>query len=88
MDENLIHMLANPYHIKKEDKYIKECLQDEFFRILLRIFPENNIAKEDYPECLNKIEKVLVSFVIDKTIEQEVSRLINLVIFENDRLLS
>ena len=47
MDENLIHMLANPYHIKKEDKYIKECLQDEFFRVLLRIFPEFDISKED-----------------------------------------
>ena len=88
MDENLIHMLANPYHIKKEDKYIIECLQDEFFRILLRIFPEFDISKEDYPECLDKIEKTLISFVIDKTVEQEVSRLINLVIFENDRVLS
>ena len=88
MDENLIHMLANPYHIKKEDKYIKECLQDEFFRVLLRIFPEFDISKEDYPLCMDKIEKVLVSFIIDKTVEQEVSRLINLVIFENDRLLS
>ena len=88
MDENLIHMLANPYHIKKEDKYIKECLQDEFFRVLLRIFPEFDISKEDYPQCMDKIEKVLVSFIIDKTVEQEVSRLINLVIFENDRLLS
>ena len=88
MDKNLIHMLANHYHIKKEDKYIKECLQDEFFRILLRIFPEFDISKEDYPECFNKIEKVLVSFVIDKTVEQEVSRLINLVIFENARILS
>ena len=88
MDKNLIHMLANPYHIKKEDKYIKGCLQDEFFRVLLRMFPENDISKGDYPECLNKIEKVLVSFVIDKTVEQEVSRLINLVIFENDRVLS
>ena len=88
MDNNLIHMLANPYHIKKEDKYIKECLQDEFFRVLLRIFPENDISKEDYPECLDKIEKTLISFVIDKTVEKEVSRLINLVIFENDRVLS
>ena len=88
MDENLIHMLANPYHIKKEDKYIKECLQDEFFRVLLRIFPEFDISKEDYPQCMDKIEKVLVSFIIDKTVEQEVSRLINLVIFENDRVLS
>ena len=88
MDNNLIHMLANPHDIKKEDKYIKECLQDEFFRVLLRIFPENDISKEDYPECLDKIEKTLISFVIDKTVEQEVSRLINLVIFENDRVLS
>ena len=88
MDENLIHMLANPYHIKKEYKYIKECLQDEFFRVLLRIFPDIDISKEDYPQCMDKIEKVLVSFIIDKTVEQEVSRLINLVIFENDRVLS
>lgn len=88
MDENLIHMLANPYHIKKEDKYIKECLQDEFFRVLLRMFPELELSKEDYPECLDKIEKVLVSFVINKTVDQEVSRLINRVILENDRVLS
>ena len=88
MDENLIHMLANPYHIKKEDKYIKECLQDKFFRVLLRIFPKIDISKEDYSQCIDKIEKVLVSFVINKTVEQEVSRLINLVILENDRVLS
>lgn len=88
MDEQLIHMLANPYHIKKEDKYIKECLQDEFFRVLLRMFPELELSKEDYPECLDKIEKVLVSFVINKTVDQEVSRLINRVILENDRVLS
>ena len=81
-------MLANPHHIKKEDRYIKECLQVEFFRVLSRIFPEIDILKEDYSECLDKIEKVLVSFIIDKTVEQEVSRLINLVILENDRVLS
>ena len=87
MEQNLIHMLANPYHIKKEDKYIKESLQDELFRVLSRIFPEIDISKEDYSKCMYKIEKVLVSYVIDKTVEQEVSRLINRVILENDRLL-
>ena len=52
------------------------------------MFPELELSKEDYPECLDKIEKVLVSFVINKTVDQEVSRLINRVILENDRVLS
>ena len=88
-NEHLVHLLVNPHHIKKEDlPYIQSNKLHEFFRILTKLFPDCKVEEENYLECIDKIEKVITDFTIEKTVEQEINKVIDLVILGNERLLS
>jgi len=88
-NEHLVHLLVNPHHIKKEDLPYIHCNKlDEFFRILTKLIPDYKIDEEDYMECIDKIEKVITDFSIEKTIEKEINKVIDLVILGNEQLLS
>ena len=88
-NEHLVHLLVNPHHIKKEDlPYIQSNKLHEFFRILTKLLPNCKVEEKNYLECIDKIEKVITDFTIEKTVEQEINKVIDLVILENEQLLS
>ena len=87
-NEHLVHLLVNPNHLKNDVTYIQYNKLHDFFKALHKLFPHYEIEEDDYIVCINKIEKVITDFVIDKIVEEEITKVINLVILGNEHLLS
>jgi len=68
--------------------YASINMNDDIFRLLLKKFPEYPIKPEYYLECISKIETILSEVSTTITVKSVLGEIINLVVLDNDRLLS
>ena len=47
-----------------------------------KVVPDCKVEEEHYILNVNKIEKVIIDFTIEKTVEQEINKVIDLVIWK------
>ena len=66
-DSDFIHLLANPYHIRKH-KVIKNDRGNEIFSLLRKKYPEYYINEKYQKDILNKIETLLFTKTLESTV--------------------
>ena len=68
MDDQFIHLLANPYHIRK-DKVIKNNIGNELFSVIRRKYPNYTVNDYYHKDILLKLENILFVKTLESTLD-------------------
>ena len=80
MDEitpGLVHLLANPYHIKRQDIPEELDIDSKIILLLGNKFPEIDIEMFDAEIIFTKIESILIECSKDKIITSVIEEIIH-----------
>ena len=72
---NFIHLLANPYYIKRDKEEQKNNITNEIFCLIKKRFPKYNVNETYKGEILNKLEKILYETTIKSTIDDIIEKI-------------
>ena len=81
-NNNLYHLLVNPYKVNRNKKVIKETtIDDVLINILKKKYHEYTLSNKDYDNIINNIDKLvsdldiknLINNFVDTTIEESIN---------------
>ena len=81
-NNNLYHLLVNPYKVNRNKKVIKEkTINDVLINILKKKYHEYSLSDKDYDNIINNLDKLvldldiknLINNFVDNTIEESIN---------------
>jgi len=81
-NNNLYHLLVNPYKVNRNKKVIKETtIDDILINILKKKYHEYSLSDKDYDNIINNLDKLvldldiknLINNFVDNTIEESIN---------------
>ena len=81
-NNNLYHLLVNPYKVNRNKKVIKETtIDDILINILKKKYHEYTLSDKDYDNIINNLDKLvldldiknLINNFVDNTIEESIN---------------
>jgi hypothetical protein len=81
-NNNLYHLLVNPYKVNRNKKVIKETtIDDVLINILKKKYHEYSLSDKDYDNIINNLDKLvldldiknLINNFVDNTIEESIN---------------
>ena len=81
-NNNLYHLLVNPYKVNRNKKVIKETtIDDILINILKKKYHEYKLSDKDYDNIINNLDKLvldldiknLINNFVDNTIEESIN---------------
>lgn len=81
-NNNLYHLLVNPYKVNRNKKVIKEkTIDDVLINILKKKYHEYSLSDKDYDNIINNLDKlvldldieILINNIVDNTIEESIN---------------
>ena len=81
-NNNLYHLLVNPYKVNRNKKVIKETtIDDILINILKKKYHEYTLSDKDYDNIINNLDKLvldldiknLINNIVDNTIEESIN---------------
>ena len=81
-NNNLYHLLVNPYKVNRNKKVIKETtIDDVLINILKKKYHEYTLSDKDYDNIINNLDKLvldldiknLINNFVDNTIEESIN---------------
>ena len=71
-DDELIHLLANPFHMVRKKKIFEEEIttDDRILQLLQNKYPKLGIHKEDYDHLIPKIENLIINTIIQNIVSK------------------
>jgi hypothetical protein len=81
-NNNLYHLLVNPYKVNRNKKVIKETtIDDILINILKKKYHKYTLSDKDYDNIINNLDKLvldldienLINNIVDNTIEESIN---------------
>ena len=81
-NNNLYHLLVNPYKVNRNKKVIKEItIDDVLINILKKKYHKYTLSNKDYDNIINNLDKLvldldiknLINNFVDNTIEESIN---------------
>ena len=81
-NNNLYHLLVNPYKVNRNKKVVKEkTIDDVLINILKKKYHEYTLSDKDYDNIINNLDKLvldldiknLINNFVDNTIEESIN---------------
>ena len=81
-NNNLYHLLVNPYKVNRNKKVIKETTVDDILiNILKKKYHKYTLSDKDYYNIINNLDKLvldldiknLINNIVDNTIEESIN---------------
>ena len=81
-NNNLYHLLVNPYKVNRNKKVIKETtIDDVLINILKKKYQKYTLSDKDYDNIINNLDKLvldldiknLINNFVDNTIEESIN---------------
>ena len=83
-NNNLYHLLVNPYKVNRNKKVIKETtIDDILINILKKKYHEYSLSDKDYDNIINNLDKL----VLDLDIKNLINNLVDNVVKESINII-
>ena len=83
-NNNLYHLLVNPYKVNRNKKVIKETtIDDILINILKKKYHEYSLSDKDYDNIINNLDKLVLDLdiknLINNFVDNTIEELINII---------